>query len=654
MATVAEVATDFQARQISLADRTATAIVGLWRGVNPVSMSASWGIVAARAAVLVQRAQFVMAANVDPYVENVAEAFGAASLTEAALRPQGFAAGFTDDGRSMNGLLLTGPVNAKRSIAGGASLAAAMDAGAAALRTAVESQIAGAGSAASMVSMFMRDAPAPASAEPFKGPGGHMYVSGSDGLVKPYFRPKSYVRMVQAGACSRCIILAGEKYGKQTPFARHPRCFPAGTIVAGPGLLGATRRWYEGELTTLTTASGENLSLTGNHPVLTRRGWVPANLIEEGDYVFRSAGTEVAHALMVPDHDQVPSRIEDVWRSFSMAGLETVPTSAEYFHGDGQGGEIDIVRADGSLRRDIQSVLSAEHGVELGLSLGLGHSIELNPQGAAELFYGGHLSLAGSLISGTHLELPLILGHRGISRDLGLASGSPFNSGFRKASGDHISPDSILSGEGIFAGARLIGGDDVTNGDLYGLPRWDAPDGPLTVENSGRYASLGIDLANRLTSQVEADRVIKLVRAEFADHVYSLDSSEGWHSANNLIVSNCHCTHIPVDENVDDYPATDPKAYYEALSPDARIKAFGKAGVEAIDAGADMNQVVNARQGMYVTKTGEQATRMGTTKRGLYGATNPGQTRLMPEEIFKAASSREEAVNLLRQYAYIF
>ncbi|HCF98993.1 MAG TPA: hypothetical protein DEV93_00450 [Chloroflexi bacterium] len=339
MATVAEVATDFQSRQISLADRTATAVVGLWRGVNPASMSASWGMVAARAGVLVQRAQFVMAANVDPYMENVAEAFGAASLTEAAVRPAGFAAGFTDDGRSMNGLLLTGPVNAKRSIAGGASLAGAMDAGAAALRTAVESQIAGAGSSASMVSMFMRDAPPPASAEPFKGPGGHMYVHGSDGLVKPYFRPKSYVRMVQAGACSRCIILAGKKYGKATPFLRHPRC---------------------------------------------------------------------------------------------------------------------------------------------------------------------------------------------------------------------------------------------------------------------------------------------------------------------------HCTHIPVDENIDDYPATDPKAYYESLSPDARVKAFGAAGVEAIDAGADMNQVVNACQGMYVTKTGEQATWMGTTKRGLYGATNPGQTRLMPEEIFKVASSREEAVNLLRQYAYIF
>lgn len=353
MGAVDTVAADFQARQISLADRTATAVVGLWRGVNPRSMSASWGMAAARAGVLVQRAQFVMAANVDPYMENVAEAFGALSLAEAAVQPAGFAAGFTDDGRSVNGLLLTGPVNAKRAVAGGASLAAAMDAGAAALRTAVESQVAGAGASASMVSMFMRDTEPPATAEPFKGPGGRTYVHGSDGLVKPYFRPKSYVRMVQAGACSRCIILAGKKYGRQTAFMRHPKC---------------------------------------------------------------------------------------------------------------------------------------------------------------------------------------------------------------------------------------------------------------------------------------------------------------------------HCTHIPVDEDVEDYPATDPKAYYDALSPEARVKAFGKAGVDAIDAGADMNQVVNARQGMYVTKDGQKATRMGTTKRGLYGATQDAftkdgatskysrtiQARLMPEEIFKLAGSREEAITLLRQYAYIF
>lgn len=352
MGSVAEVATDFQARQIALAGRTASVVVALWRGVNPAAISAGWGSVAVAAFTAVQRAQLVMAANVDPYMADVAGAFGAASFTDAPVQPAGFA-GVGDDGRPLAGLLLTGPVTAKRAIAAGYGLDGAMDAGAAALRMMVESQIAGVSASASQVSMFLRDAPAPASAEPFKGPGGRTYVKGPDGLVKPYFRPKSYVRMVQAGACSRCIILAGKHYHRQAPFLRHPKC---------------------------------------------------------------------------------------------------------------------------------------------------------------------------------------------------------------------------------------------------------------------------------------------------------------------------HCTHIPVDENVDDYPATDPKAYYDALSPGERVKAFGKAGVDAIDAGADMNQVVNARQGMYVTKDGLKATRMGTTKRGLYGATQDAftkdgatskysrtiQARLMPEEIFKMADgNRDEAIRLLRQYSYI-
>lgn len=338
MVAVAEVAADFQARQISLAARTASVVVGLWRGVNPASMSASWGGVAAQASLLVQRAQFVMAANVDPYMESIADAFGAVSFTEAGLQPTGFAAGFTDDGRPMNGLLLTGPINAKRAVASGYSVAGAMDAGAAALRTAVESQVAGAGHSASMVSMFMRD-PETLPDAVFKAPHGRLMVRGDDGLTRPYFRPKSYVRMVQPGACSRCVILAGKHYHKSTPFLRHPRC---------------------------------------------------------------------------------------------------------------------------------------------------------------------------------------------------------------------------------------------------------------------------------------------------------------------------HCTVIPVDENVDDYPATDPKAYYESLSPAERVKTFGKAGVEALDAGADMNQVVNARQGMYVTKGGLQATTSGTTKRGLYGSGQTGKARLMPEEIFRLADgNRDEAIRLLRQYSYI-
>ncbi|MGW4986322.1 hypothetical protein ACWEQ3_01545 [Streptomyces mirabilis] len=34
----------------------------------------------------------------------------------------------------------------------------------------------------------------------------------------------SYVRVVEGGACSRCIVLAGREYGVSSGFLRHPRC----------------------------------------------------------------------------------------------------------------------------------------------------------------------------------------------------------------------------------------------------------------------------------------------------------------------------------------------------------------------------------------------------------------------------------------------
>jgi hypothetical protein len=50
-------------------------------------------------------------------------------------------------------------------------------------------------------------------------------------------RVTRYVRMVQAGACSRCAILAGREYRSQEAFDRHPRCncvhIPSTEALAG-------------------------------------------------------------------------------------------------------------------------------------------------------------------------------------------------------------------------------------------------------------------------------------------------------------------------------------------------------------------------------------------------------------------------------------
>lgn len=61
-----------------------------------------------------------------------------------------------------------------------------------------------------------------------------------------------------------------------------------------------------------------------------------------------------------------------------------------------------------------------------------------------------------------------------------------------------------------------------------------------------------------------------------------------------------------------------------------------------------MSQVVNARRGMY-TAGGRSLTRTSTTRFG----TAPGRQRLMPEQIYEQAGSRDQAVDLLRRNGYL-
>ncbi|WP_241826999.1 hypothetical protein [Streptomyces graminilatus] len=115
-----------------------------------------------------------------------------------------------------------------------------------------------------------------------------------------------------------------------------------------------------------------------------------------------------------------------------------------------------------------------------------------------------------------------------------------------------------------------------------------------------------------------------------------------------------------------------PRAYFNGLSRAEQDRVFTQAGAQAIREGADMAQVVNARRGMStMTAYGRrvQATTEGTTRRGAFyrqeraRAVAAGQTtaanfrlltpRLMPEEIYRLAQSRDEALAMLRRFGYL-
>lgn len=120
----------------------------------------------------------------------------------------------------------------------------------------------------------------------------------------------------------------------------------------------------------------------------------------------------------------------------------------------------------------------------------------------------------------------------------------------------------------------------------------------------------------------------------------------------------CDCVHVPAAEDTGDDIRTDPKAIFEGMSTTEQNRVFTKAGAEAVRTGADINQVVNVRRGMY-TASGERRTRVGATRRGLAGQRLGARSgrpaiRLMPEEIFRQANGdRDDAIRLLRQHGYI-
>jgi hypothetical protein len=137
---------------------------------------------------------------------------------------------------------------------------------------------------------------------------------------------------------------------------------------------------------------------------------------------------------------------------------------------------------------------------------------------------------------------------------------------------------------------------------------------------------------------------------------------------------NCKCSMEPVTSEHQPTP-TSVETIYKTMSAGARKRTFGEAAVRAIDAGADIAQVVNARRGMTTaTVAGRtlQATTEGTMRgefrhrefrrlqsagaiprsRSIRGF-RPARARLMPEEIFRLADDRAHALRLLRLHSYL-
>jgi len=307
-----------------------------------------------------------------------------------------------------------------------------------------------------------------------------------DVLVAPFSRPISPLPFPGSGAAS---LSTGFSSGSESP------------------IRWAARRWYEGDLIEIAMASGNKLTGTPNHPILTDRGWVAIGALAKGDYVI-CCRLGKRMAISDPCVKDIPAAFSEVFDAIESrpggAGAKRVATRDMDFHGDGRDGYVDIVGASGDLLPYIQSPIAkpASHEVFAIANLCQSPFTRSAPVGQGTRRFGDTLAHAGNLAH------PPLRGRVGIGKmDISLS---------RRALGPK-KPE----------GFRSIA--DTNSGAFE-----DCSD---TVVGNAISAS---NCAQRISGQITCDRIVRVDRKlGWGGHVYNLHTRFGYYTANGVIVQNC-------------------------------------------------------------------------------------------------------------------
>lgn len=274
MVSALEVAQAHQRRIIGRTDKAIRKAVRAWTLMNFADLDASWGQVGPTVLASAYTAQNANAADANSYMKQATRSYGART-SDLAVNSSAFV-GVDGSGRELASLLFGAVTTTKRAVGTGLGSQQALYAGQLYL--------------ASMMKTALHDTSRSADLTA---------ATGDD-----YTR---YVRVVNAGACSRCAVLAGIS-SNRTAFKRHPACkctaFPVkdGVTQAPAGLHDNAEDYFESlseaEQDRVFTKGGAEAIRAGgdiSQVVTARRG---ATGVQYGNGIGRGAGANSGRRML--------------------------------------------------------------------------------------------------------------------------------------------------------------------------------------------------------------------------------------------------------------------------------------------------------------------------------------------------------------------
>jgi HK97 family phage portal protein len=343
----------------------------------------------------------------------------------------------------------------------------------------------------------------------------------------------------------------------------HPNCLLPGTPVTALGVQAAYRAPYRGLVVQVTLADGRRLAVTPNHMLLTPRGFAPAHLLREGDYVVDGSGFE-REVAADPNDDYRPSLVEEVFHALRESGAVVtrgVPVAAEYLHGDGKfvKGEIEVVATNGLLR-GARVAAGGEHVAGDTFYAADVRSFGLSGSGALADFLVGAALAADSIVGGRREPAPFFgrrLGHPG-EHPLASVPGSDAGVSENEADGGTLDPEGggqrlhrLARSEPLQDGGAVNGGLALLTSGLEGVSHRDAHLEQAMPDGASAEAETLAECCRRFAGQVGLTKIIGVDLHVFAGHVYDLQTVSSLYICNGVLSSNCRCAVIvqPVESS---------------------------------------------------------------------------------------------------------
>lgn len=275
---------------------------------------------------------------------------------------------------------------------------------------------------------------------------------------------------------------------------------------------------YCGPSVTIRTSKFDEVTVSPNHPVLTRRGWIAAQRVRKGDYLFRTcqSGTSPVNIVSTPNFDDMVTTVEEEFSALKeRLVVVNTPTAGHNFNDDRKflKNEVCVVVPDNGLLPVPDAQIVQETGEVFfdWPDMGGADPISCGSQDFCRVTVGGSPSILGPLFDSYPSSFqPAKNGCTGDVEIWGDLLGSETFA---------VEPNDVL---GVNVGAR---DREIFGKLIYNVRPGDSKD-------------VG-EVTNAVPGGAEPVEVTSVVFGFFEGHAYDFHTEDGIYAANNLILHNC-------------------------------------------------------------------------------------------------------------------